>query len=467
MNAALSGLPQRGNEPEGGAPLTGAKIMSPCRLLSWRSTLAPTVVLALGLVVPPGEAQQPNPPSAEFEGLKKKTLGEFAAFKQEFEEYKKIVSQERDRYSGRVSERWDEPELSSPKIWVEYSDDLSERNRVDFENETITLEIVRTGDLEIAEESDAYRAKVRARMEELVTKNAAQAFAEDVVAQAVEQRSKKEIGLLRTAEVPPEPILIPYLTGIDTQTPEQAVTAAAYGDAIVDEMMKERKTTRTTNRRGETVIKTEVPLAAPQAITEAARAQQAKKAGGRPASPRTLPRRAAALWGHVNQNAKVAGVSKALVYAVIETESAFDPMATSWIPAYGLMQIVPESAGLDVTETLFGKAQILAPSYLYVGRNNIEIGSTYLKILNTRYLRGIQDPRSRLYCIVAAYNTGVGNVAKAFTGKKRTAPAIHKINEMTPEQVYITLLADLPHSETKKYLEKVIRLIDKYNGYGM
>jgi membrane-bound lytic murein transglycosylase C len=155
------------------------------------------------------------------------------------------------------------------------------------------------------------------------------------------------------------------------------------------------------------------------------------------------------------------------LYAVIETESAFDPMATSWVPAYGLMQIVPESAGMDVTEELFGEARILSPSYLYIPENNILIGSTYLNLLKTRYLSGIKNRQSRLYCSVAAYNTGPHNVAKAFTGKRQIDDAIRDINGMTPEQVYNTLSADLPYDETKKYLEKVIRRIDKYNEYGV
>ena len=189
--------------------------------------------MAFALSVSPGGAQQSPPSSPEFEAFKQKMLGEFEdfrqekldkfeAFKKEFEEYKKIVTQERDQYTGKVSERWDEPELSSPKVWVEYSDDLRERNRVDFENETITIETVQEEGLGIAEESEAYRKAVRARIEEIVTKNAAEAFADDVVAQAIEMRSKDKIDLLETAQVPPEPILIPYLTGVDARAAEQA-----------------------------------------------------------------------------------------------------------------------------------------------------------------------------------------------------------------------------------------------------
>src|SRR5690606_39614355 len=72
---------------------------------------------------------------------------------------------------------------------------------------------------------------------------------------------------------------------------------------------------------------------------------------------------------------------------ILETESAFNPMAKSPIPAFGLMQIVPSSAGQDATAKLFGKPKLLAPSYLYNAENNIRVGAAYFNILYYRYFR--------------------------------------------------------------------------------
>ncbi len=45
----------------------------------------------------------------------------------------------------------------------------------------------------------------------------------------------------------------------------------------------------------------------------------------------------------------------ALVMSVIYNESRFNPLAKSYVPAYGLMQIVPKSAGVDAIQFLEGK----------------------------------------------------------------------------------------------------------------
>ena len=102
------------------------------------------------------------------------------------------------------------------------------------------------------------------------------------------------------------------------------------------------------------------------------------------------------------------------------TESSFNPVAVSPIPAY--TQIVPGSAGRDVTKMHFGKEQPLSPEYLFTADKNIEVGIAIPNILDKRYLVKIKDPLSRKYCTIAAYNTGAGNVAKAFTALNISGP---------------------------------------------
>ncbi|MGM0622924.1 MAG: transglycosylase SLT domain-containing protein, partial [Campylobacterota bacterium] len=137
----------------------------------------------------------------------------------------------------------------------------------------------------------------------------------------------------------------------------------------------------------------------------------------------------------------------------------------SHIPAFGLMQIVPNSAGKDVNNFLRGQKVAPSSNFLYNPDNSILFGSTYLHILYYRYLSKIKDPQSRIYCVIAAYNTGAGNVARAFTGSNNTSKAARKINTMTPQQVYDHLVKNLPYDETKKYLVKVSDRLSLYADY--
>jgi membrane-bound lytic murein transglycosylase C len=159
----------------------------------------------------------------------------------------------------------------------------------------------------------------------------------------------------------------------------------------------------------------------------------------------------------VNHYSKEWGVTVPMILAVMETESSFNPMAESHIPAYGLMQIVPSTAGLDVNQKLLGLTRKPQPKLLFSSAENIKYGSAYIHILMTRYLKEVKDPKSRFYCAIAAYNTGIGNLAKAFNkGKKGRIKAISVINQMTPDEVY-KVIKKRTHTETQRYLDKVLK----------
>lgn len=168
----------------------------------------------------------------------------------------------------------------------------------------------------------------------------------------------------------------------------------------------------------------------------------------------------------VRKHAEGAQVSRSLVFAVIKTESAFNPYAVSSAPAYGMMQLVPSSGGREAYRKAKGQDAMPSKEYLFDADNNIELGSTYLSVLfNDSPLREIRDPVSREYCAIAAYNTGPSNVFRAFSklsGKARQEEALDRINTMKPDQVYDTLRAKLPYEETRGYVAKVVDAKKRY-----
>ncbi len=179
-----------------------------------------------------------------------------------------------------------------------------------------------------------------------------------------------------------------------------------------------------------------------------------------------MDKRALQYASTVRKNSDTTQVSRSLIYAIIKIESSFNPYAVSSAPAYGMMQLVPSSGGREAYRKAKGEDVMPTKEYLFDAGNNIELGSTYLGVLlNDSPLRQIRNPVSREYCAIAAYNTGPGNVFRAFstlTGKARQPDALDKINSMRPDEVFDALRTKLPYEETRGYIVKAVEAKKKY-----
>ena len=147
-------------------------------------------------------------------------------------------------------------------------------------------------------------------------------------------------------------------------------------------------------------------------------------------------------------------VSPSLIYAIIKTESNFNPFAVSSAPAYGLMQLVPTSGGREAFRVAKGEDGIPSKQYLFEPGNNIELGVAYLNVLTFKQLERVENPIAREYCVISAYNTGPSNVLRAFS--KNKDDAVNMINGLQPPEIYQRLRANLPYNETRRYLHKVV-----------
>jgi len=77
----------------------------------------------------------------------------------------------------------------------------------------------------------------------------------------------------------------------------------------------------------------------------------------------------------VKEYAQQFKVSPNLIYAVIQIESNFNPYAVSTAPAFGLMQVVPYTAGEDVYRFLNKRNGRPSKGFLFVPKNNIQYGT--------------------------------------------------------------------------------------------
>jgi membrane-bound lytic murein transglycosylase F len=90
-----------------------------------------------------------------------------------------------------------------------------------------------------------------------------------------------------------------------------------------------------------------------------------------------------------------------LLASMIYHESRFNPNARSWAGAFGLMQLMPNTAerfGIDSTAS---------------SSANIKAGVSYLKYLEKFWEKRVPDRNERLKFILASYNVGPGHVLDA------------------------------------------------------
>jgi hypothetical protein len=116
---------------------------------------------------------------------------------------------------------------------------------------------------------------------------------------------------------------------------------------------------------------------------------------------------------HINAAAALHGVSRDLVRAVIQVESAFDSRAVSTAGARGLMQLMPATARrLGVTDS-------------FDARQNIFAGTRYLRILLDAY-------REDVSLAAAAYNAGENAVARygGIPPFRETQDYVRKVNAL-------------------------------------
>lgn len=363
---------------------------------------------------------------AEFEAFLKKRQSEFNQFeqqqKQEFEAFVTAWRDAQNAYLKQVTTKWQDPNLPSSKVWVKYSDDLNKRTSVNFESGEVVVELLNSKNNEQAVEY------AKEQVNELSQVTVDKALAKDPV----------------------------YIAANNTINNKSFTSISKSLNSKI-ERNKPSTTTQPKKIAKQTVLSTEIVEEVLSAKAPVITKQKDRVTISYKLPADTLSNQAKRYLPEVQQQAKRYNIEPALLLAIIHTESSFNPLARSPIPAFGLMQIVPTSAGKDVSNFLQGKPLLLSPEYLFQADNNVEAGSTYMHILSNRYFKNVRNAQSRIYMSIAAYNTGPGNVAKTLSGSKSLNQASIAANAMSSENVYTLMVNKLPAQETRNYLQKVVK----------
>ena len=137
-------------------------------------------------------------------------------------------------------------------------------------------------------------------------------------------------------------------------------------------------------------------------------------------------------YPEVEKTSQKLKIPKALIFAVIRQESAFDTRARSTADAFGLMQLIPRTARQMAREQ---KQSFKSFRELYKSSKNILLGTAYLKKLLKQ--------NDQLYLSIATYNAG--------------PIAVKKWQKEFPDLSPLEFVENIGYEETRNYIRLVTR----------
>jgi membrane-bound lytic murein transglycosylase C len=312
--------------------------------------------------------------------------------------------------TARINQQWGERDakLSDRTVFVKYSQSFHTRVIADYDHGTVTVETM--------DDKDPQGSLRKAIVATLLTTN-----------------DPRSVDLFSDSAVAVRPGGKPYLLGLVLDDDGKPIRTREQAERFAASLVASRCRTHTIDGDGGPRTARSVKIAMVANFTN-----------------RSAERYRLAVAKYAEQYK----VSPSLVFAIIRAESNFNPFAVSWVPAFGLMQLVPRTGGRDAYRRAKGIDSEPTSEYLFDAENNIELGTAYLSLLAAGQLAQVKDPVAREYCVIAAYNTGAGNVLRAFASDRKAALAA--INGLGAQGVYDKLRTSLPNPETGTYLAKVV-----------
>lgn len=314
-------------------------------------------------------------------------------------------------FSGNIEKRWGSKEIkvAGKSNYVKYIDNYLSRSEVNFSDGTITVETVSP--------TDPKKHLRNAIITTLLTPD---------------DPAQVDLFSSQNIELKGQPFLYNQVLDQDKQPIQWSWRANRYADYLIENQLK------TKNVDFKKAYYVQIPM-----VVDHASKRSYKYAD------------------IVHRASKKYDIPEDLIYAIIKTESSFNPYAVSWANAYGLMQVVPKTAGRDVFSLVKKKPGEPSPEYLFNPENNIDTGTAYFYILKNRYLKDVKHPTSLEYSMISAYNGGTGGVLNTFNKDRKRA--MNDLNSLQPNQVYWALTKKHPNSESRRYLEKVTKFKKEFN----
>jgi membrane-bound lytic murein transglycosylase C len=346
-----------------------------------------------------------------------------AQMEEQYRDMSRKMAEQSALFRKSVEQQWTEFKDSTPKEWVDYGAKGDSRSKVDFEKGKIEVEVL----IPVEEVAPA-------------KKNVT----------SVGKLDKKEQAKLRALAE----------EKIREQTRKMVSTTEDHKTEVLKDQVKSKDGAVVTEKNADRFVKEQL---APAMVVED---KPVVAQDGKPRLkvkvkidmvPDHLKVRASRYTAQINLYAKKYALDPALIYAVIHTESEFNPKAKSPSGALGLMQIIPRTAGNEAYKYLYKQDKLVTPEYLYDPDNNIMLGSTYLHMLMTRHYGKIKNLDNRRSLSVAAYNCGPGCIRKNVTSRG-------DMDALSNVEV-VDLIRRFAPRETQLYVPRVEGRMDIYRDY--
>ncbi|MDP8322782.1 MAG: murein transglycosylase domain-containing protein [Candidatus Stygibacter australis] len=313
------------------------------------------------------------------------------------------------QYKDDIEKLWNEFRESTPKDWVSYNEDFSGRSEVSFETGEIKVDAV--------VESTSGQDEVKAQE---IIKN-------------------QIVSILQEKDATEEPILA-----------DQVKNPLGSGKAISE---------KDVNELAEQIAKQAVK----KEIIGSDNQIRMKYTISLELMPDHIRKRAEKYKPIIENFCQEYQIDPRLALAIAHTESYFNPKAYNRHGnAYGMMQIVPKYAGINMNNVIFHKNQKPSSEELFNPDINLHMGIAYLRWLADNKWQKVTNPTNQIYCMICSYNGGPGTIYKAMTGKmnkigqEKWDKMINDLSTMDSKKLYNKLRKDVPFEETRNYIEKVV-----------
>ena len=413
------------------------------------------IFISVSIIIAQEESGKYSPD--DFANYQKQQMEAFQNYKQsvtaQYNAYEQQEKEAYEKFKEEIEQKWDAFKEPESKVYVEYSEDSNIRQSVDFEKGEITIEVI-VEEIEADDEPKANRTDNSNVKSNPSNKNSQSKNNSDSIDEPKKQISNKIDNEKKIKEK-----LTDALIGIITK---KADDNKPLLENQVENSGGQNITISNVENEAEDVIEKKEVKAETYESKDGKK--RTKYTVTIPLKNNHLDERTKRFEKEILKQAERWKLDPAIVFALMETESAFNPKARSHIPAFGLLQLVPKSGARDAYRYVYKEDKLVTGDYLYEPNNNIELGCAYLSKIRYYYFENIKDDELAYMCSIPAYNTGIGNVSKTLCGKPHTNPAAKVASSMNAQELYNKLTTELKYEEARNYLKKVWKYKEKYKG---